>query len=76
MSNDWIKYVFDDPSTHPEKNRPLWYYFEYVGVHLGQYYGDWTFAGKNGFLGEDVTHWQYDAGQDKPLPPNRQERQQ
>lgn len=24
---------------YPEIGKPLWYFFEYVGVHFGQYYG-------------------------------------
>jgi hypothetical protein len=69
MSNNWIEYVWNDESTHPEQNKKLWYFFDFVGVHQGQYYGDWTFAGDKGFLGGDVTHWQYDVGQEKPEPP-------
>ena len=69
MSDTWIKYVWDDETTHPVRGKRLWYYFDFVGVHLGQYYGDWLFAGDKGFLGDDVTHWQYDVGQDKPEPP-------
>lgn len=61
----WIKYE----EQKPKKNRDLWYYFEHVGVHRGKYYGDWLFAGSNGFLTGDVTHWQYDDGQDKPIKP-------
>lgn len=69
MNNNWTKYVHEDPTTHPEKNKPLWYYFDFVGVHLGEYYGDWVFAGNSGFLRGDVTHWQYDTGQGKPDQP-------
>ena len=61
----WIEYQL----LHPEQNRDLWYFSEDVGVHKGQYYGDWIFAGKNGFLQGDVTHWQYDNGQTKPIGP-------
>ena len=24
---------------YPEIGKPLWYFFEYVGVHFGKYYG-------------------------------------
>lgn len=51
------------------QDRDLWYFFKHVGVHLGQYYGDWVFAGDNGFLTGDVTHWQYSIGQEKPKRP-------
>lgn len=61
----WIKFGDEEP----EEGRDLWYFFEIVGVHKGQYYGSWTFASDNGFLNGDVTHWQYDTGQEKPLPP-------
>lgn len=47
----------------------LWYFFDMVGAHKGQYYGGWLFGGKNGFLQYDVTHWQYDVGQEKPERP-------
>lgn len=67
--SDWIKYDYNDPNTKPEKGHPLYYYFDYVGVHLGQYYGEWTFASPNGFLTGDVTHWQYDEGQPVPEKP-------
>lgn len=53
----------------PEQDRNLWYFFDVVGVHRGQYYGDATFGGASGFLKNDVTHWQYDVGQEKPEPP-------
>ena len=56
---DWIEYDIADESTHPEQDRELWYYFEYTGVSLGKYYGEWEFAGDRGFLTGDVTHWQY-----------------
>jgi hypothetical protein len=69
MNKNWIKYVWNDESTHPEQNRDLWYFFDFVGVHRGQYFGEWVFAGEKGFLGGDVTHWQYDEGQDKPERP-------
>lgn len=64
--NMWIS-VNDQ---EPEKGRDLWYYFHIVGVHRGQYYGDDLFGGIMGWLDEDVTHWQYDTGQDRPLPPS------
>lgn len=53
----------------PQQNTPLWYFFEHVGVHLGEYLGDDVFAGDGGFLGGDVTHWQYHTGQQRPEPP-------
>ena len=61
----WIEYK----QSQPSQNKDLWYYCEEVGVHRGQYYGNWLFAGKNGFLQGDVTHWQYDLGQSNPLRP-------
>jgi hypothetical protein len=63
----WIEYI----KQKPEQNRDLWYYFDVVGVHHGQYHGDWLFAGQRGFLTGDVTHWQYDLGQEKPNPPEQ-----
>lgn len=63
--SDWIKYS----EQKPEEGKDLWYFFDMVGVHKGQYYGDWLFGGKNGFLQYDVTHWQYDVGQDRPERP-------
>lgn len=61
----WIEYS----KERPMQDRDLWYFFKHVGVHLGQYYGDWVFAGDNGFLTGDVTHWQYSIGQEKPKRP-------
>lgn len=65
----WIEYKWGDKETHPEEDRVLWYFFDVVGVHKGKYYGDWTFASDRGFLGGDVTHWQYATGQDRPERP-------
>ncbi len=68
----------------PEHGANVWYYFERVGVHLGWYshctligeeagmkHEDFieVFYGHKGFLGDDVTHWQPDIGQDKPERP-------
>lgn len=61
----WIKYSEEKPGPDSK----VWYYFEVVGVHQGTYHADGTFAGKNGFLLGDVTHWQYDQGQSRPKPP-------
>lgn len=73
--SEWIEFKYNDPDTHPEEKKDLWYFFKYVGVHKGQYYGDWTFAGKSGFLGGDVTHWQYDNGQEMPERPKGYEKE-
>ncbi len=64
MTN-WIEYS----KQKPEEGKDLWYFFDIVGVHKGQYYGDWLFASDKGFLQCDVTHWQYDVGQDRPERP-------
>ena len=64
MTN-WIEYS----KQKPEEGKDLWYFFDIVGVHKGQYGGDGLFGGKNGFLQYDVTHWQYDVGQDRPERP-------
>jgi hypothetical protein len=70
--NIWVEYDFNDPSTIPATGSPLWYYFEHTGVAHGEYYGDWVFAGRRGFLGGDVTHWQYGNEDDTPpLPPEK-----
>lgn len=61
----WIKFY----EQEPEQDRNVWYFFEVVGVHRGQYYGDAMFGGPSGFLWHDVTHWQYDTGQEKPERP-------
>lgn len=61
----WIKYA----DEKPEIGKDLWYYFKYTGVNIGQYEGDWLFAGLKGYLGDDVTHWQYATGQEKPEAP-------
>ncbi len=63
--SDWIEYS----KQKPEEGKDLWYFFDIVGVHKGQYYGDWLFASDKGFLQCDVTHWQYDVGQDRPDRP-------
>lgn len=62
---EWIEFY----KQEPEEDRDLWYFFEHVGVHRGQYYGGATFGGASGFLWHDVTHWQYDTGQEKPKRP-------
>ncbi len=41
----------------PSVGQKVWYYFDVVGVHYGQYDGDDTFSGRSGFLCGDVTHW-------------------
>ena len=64
MTN-WIEYS----KQKPEEGKDLWYFFDIVGVHKGQYYGCGEFAGDKGFLRYDVTHWQYDVGQDRPERP-------
>lgn len=61
----WIEFS----KQRPKKDRDLWYFFEWVGVHKGQYWGNWVFTGDRGFLGGDVTHWQYDTGQEEPSWP-------
>lgn len=66
VTTHWQEYDYSNP---PEKKRDLWYYFEYVGVHQGRYYGDWCFAGEKGFLTGDVTHWCYVS--DCPAKPDR-----
>ena len=52
----------------PEKERLLFYFFDCVGVHAGEYDGievDYcpetghVFGGANGWLTGDVTHWMY-----------------
>lgn len=63
--SDWIKYS----EQKPKQGMDLWYFFDMVGAHKGQYYGGWLFGGKNGFLQYDVTHWQYDVRQEKPERP-------
>jgi len=60
---------FEYQKQKPKQNKALWYFCEDVGVHKGHYYGNWEFASKSGFLMGDVTHWQYDVGQDKPEKP-------
>ncbi len=61
----WVEYS----KQKPEQDKVLWYFFDVVGVHKGQYYGNSLFAGERGFLTGDVTHWQYDVGQEKPDRP-------
>lgn len=61
----WIEFY----KQEPEQDRNVWYFFDVVGVHRGQYYGDAMFGGPSGFLWHDVTHWQYDTGQEKPERP-------
>lgn len=62
----WTKYADEKPI----EGKDLWYYFEFTGVNIGQYFGDGTFGGLKGYLGDDVTHWQYATGQDKPEAPS------
>lgn len=71
MANEtaWVEMDFNDKDTIPNTKTPLWYYFEYTGVSHGEYYGDWVFAGKRGFLTGDVTHWQYGNENDTPPTP-------
>lgn len=61
----------------PEEDRPLFYFFEVLGVYRGKYekyeypteftgteepvYGN-TFYCEKGFLTDDVTHWRYVEG--------------
>jgi hypothetical protein len=42
---------------HPEEDESVWYYFEETGVNYGRYVGDHTYAGRRGFLYNDVSHW-------------------
>lgn len=41
----------------PEDGQSVLYYFECTGTHRGHYRGGNTFAGKDGWLTDDVTHW-------------------
>jgi hypothetical protein len=66
----------------PDSGDNVWYYFEHVGVWQGRYklahieaseefpaYDSDIFYCDSGFLGDDVTHWQPDVGQEKPGRP-------
>lgn len=53
FSNEWVEHW----NKKPEVGQYVWYYFEHVGVHYGQYDGGDTYYGSNGFLNGDVTHW-------------------
>lgn len=63
---NWISHK----NSPPQPGTKVWYYFELTGVSQGEYHGDNCYGGKRGFLCDDVTHWQYDVGQDKPESPN------
>ena len=66
---EWTEYLLYDESTWPEEEVDLWYYFEHVGRCKGKFYGGHCFASDRGFLTADVTHWQYDVGQEVPPKP-------
>lgn len=60
----WVEYIQGEPSTHPTVGARVIYFFSVVGVHRGQYHGDWCFSSNSGFLEGDVTHWMPDDGRD------------
>lgn len=65
MDRKWILHK----EQKPMPRQKVFYYFEVTGVHRGRYYPPQTYAGKSGFLTEDVTHWMPDDGGDLPEPP-------
>lgn len=65
----WIKHNDEEPQL----NQAVIYFFKYVGVHRGHYRGYHRYAGKNGFLTGDVTHWMPDDGQELPQRPEGKE---
>ena len=70
---------------YPDIKKPLWYFFEMLGTFHGEYIGAFReeidyrgkhysydvhyFGGKHGFLGDDVSHWQYGDPENKPSNP-------
>ena len=68
--SEWIK-IEDEV---PDLNQIVWYFFDVVGVHGGNYYGlgeiGHEFGGDYGYLSGDVTHWMpYEIGQSRPEKP-------
>lgn len=63
---DWI----DHKKQQPEDRQKVWYFYDVVGVHKGEYELETDcFSGRGGFLCEDVTHWMPDTGQETPDKP-------
>ena len=65
---EWIK-IKDKP---PKPNQRVIYYFKETGIHRGYYWyshGYDCFGNPDGWLCDDVTHWQPDEGQPLPEPP-------
>ena len=68
--SEWIK-IEDEV---PDLNQIVWYFFDVVGVHKGNYYGlgeiGHEFGNDYGYLSDDVTHWMpYETGQSQPEKP-------
>jgi hypothetical protein len=69
MADNWNVFNMYDEKNLPEVDSDVFYFFEFTGVSKGQYYGGNCFGGNRGFLTGDVTHWQYDVGQEIPARP-------